>query len=147
MPSHRLNEPGAVVPDAVDPAADYPRCKDRLGEGRQVLGPPVSGLHPVWTALSCVEGSTCPQWAQPVGNLNGRPRSGHQGFTRHTPVRTDHPRIPGQATLRAVKLVATICPTETRTIEAEAEDYDSAKALIQAQVPEGWQILQILTQR
>ena len=25
-----------------------------------------NGLYPMGTALSCAEGSTCPQWAQPV---------------------------------------------------------------------------------
>jgi hypothetical protein len=46
-----------------------------------------------------------------------------------------------------MKLVATIRPTETRTIEAEAEDYDTAKALLLEQIPEGWQLLQILNTR
>ena len=47
---------------------------------------------------------------------------------------------PGQT----LKLTATIRPTETRTITVEAEDYATAKAQIEAQVPEGWLILQIL---
>lgn len=45
---------------------------------------------------------------------------------------------------QTLKLTATIRPTETRTIAVEAEDYASAKAHIEAQVPEGWIILQIL---
>lgn len=44
-----------------------------------------------------------------------------------------------------MKLTATIRPTETRTLQAEAGDYETAKAQIEAQVPEGWQILQVLT--
>lgn len=43
-----------------------------------------------------------------------------------------------------MKLIATIRPTETRTIEAEAADYYTAKALLLEQVPEGWELLQIL---
>lgn len=43
-----------------------------------------------------------------------------------------------------MKLTATIRPTETRIITAEAGDYAAAKAQIEAQVPEGWLILQIL---
>jgi hypothetical protein len=44
-----------------------------------------------------------------------------------------------------MKLTATIRPTETRTLQAEASDYETANAQIEARVPEGWQILQILT--
>lgn len=45
---------------------------------------------------------------------------------------------------QTLKLTATIRPTETRTITVEADDYPTAKAQIEAQVPEGWIILQIL---
>jgi hypothetical protein len=34
-----------------------------------------------------------------------------------------------------MKLTATIRPTETRTLQAEAGDYETAKAQIEAQVP------------
>jgi hypothetical protein len=44
-----------------------------------------------------------------------------------------------------MKITATIRPTETRTITVEAEDYETGKTELEAQVPEGWQILQILT--
>jgi hypothetical protein len=44
-----------------------------------------------------------------------------------------------------MKLTASIRPTETRTLQAEAGDYETAKAQIEVQVPEGWRILQILT--
>jgi hypothetical protein len=44
-----------------------------------------------------------------------------------------------------MKLTATIRPTKTRTLQTEAGDYETARAQIEAQVPEGWQILQILT--
>jgi hypothetical protein len=43
-----------------------------------------------------------------------------------------------------MKITATIRPTETRTITVEAEDYETGKTELEAQVPEGWQILQIL---
>lgn len=44
-----------------------------------------------------------------------------------------------------MNLTAIIRPPETRTIRAEAGDYETARAQIEAQVPEGWQILRILT--
>jgi hypothetical protein len=43
-----------------------------------------------------------------------------------------------------LKLTATIRPTETKTITVEADDYETAKAQLEAQIPEGWQTLQIL---
>lgn len=43
-----------------------------------------------------------------------------------------------------MKLTVTIRPTETRTLQADAADYETAKAQIEAKVPDGWQILQIL---
>jgi len=43
-----------------------------------------------------------------------------------------------------MKITATIRPTETRSITVEADDYETGKAQLEAQVPEGWQILQIL---
>jgi hypothetical protein len=42
-----------------------------------------------------------------------------------------------------MKLTAILRPTEPR--QTEAGDYETAKSQIEAQVPEGWQILQILT--
>lgn len=47
----------------------------------------------------------------------------------------------------SLKLIATIRPKETRTIEAEAEDYETAKTLLLEKVPEGWEVLQILNIR
>jgi hypothetical protein len=44
-----------------------------------------------------------------------------------------------------MNLTAIIRRTETRTLQAEGGDYETAKAQIEAQVPEGWQILQVLT--
>lgn len=40
-----------------------------------------------------------------------------------------------------MKLIASIGPTEVRELEAEGDDYDSARAAVEAQVPEGWRIL------
>jgi hypothetical protein len=40
-----------------------------------------------------------------------------------------------------LKLTAIIRRTETRTIIVEADDYATAKAQTEAQIPEGWQIL------
>jgi hypothetical protein len=55
-------------------------------------------------------------------------------------------RVTGQQekTEAAMKLTATIRPKETKTIEAEGEDYETVKAQLLAQVPEGWEVLQIL---
>ncbi|WP_171041301.1 hypothetical protein [Sinomonas susongensis] len=42
-----------------------------------------------------------------------------------------------------MKVGGTIRPTETREIEVEAGAYQEAFELIQARVPEGWQLLQV----
>lgn len=42
-----------------------------------------------------------------------------------------------------MKVVGTIRPTETREIEVDAPSYQEAFELIKAQVPEGWQLLQV----
>ncbi|WIB72620.1 hypothetical protein [Curtobacterium sp. MCBD17_026] len=40
----------------------------------------------------------------------------------------------------AVKVKATIRSTETRELEAEGESYEAARAALDAQVPDGWQL-------
>ena len=40
-----------------------------------------------------------------------------------------------------MKLLGLIRSTETREIEVEATSYAEARAAIEAQVPEGWQVL------
>lgn len=42
-----------------------------------------------------------------------------------------------------MKVIGTIRPNETRTIEVEADSYQEGFELIQQQVPEGWQLLQV----
>jgi hypothetical protein len=42
-----------------------------------------------------------------------------------------------------VKVVGTIRPTQIREIEVDATSYQEAFELIKAQVPEGWQLLQV----
>lgn len=46
-----------------------------------------------------------------------------------------------------MKIVGRIRPTETREIRAEAETYEEALEALKAQVPEGWTLLQVLTER
>jgi hypothetical protein len=45
-----------------------------------------------------------------------------------------------------VKVVGIIQPVETRELSAEGESYVDAKAAIEAQVPEGWRLLQVTVQ-
>lgn len=54
---------------------------------------------------------------------------------------------PGVESKTVVKLSGTIRPTQTEKISAEGESYEEAKAALEAQVPEGWQLLQVLTER
>lgn len=44
-----------------------------------------------------------------------------------------------------VKIIGTIRPVEQRTIEAEAESYEKAREDLFAQVPEGWELIKVLT--
>ncbi|MFT4471262.1 hypothetical protein ACMX2H_15270 [Arthrobacter sulfonylureivorans] len=44
-----------------------------------------------------------------------------------------------------VKVVGIIQPVETKELSAEGESYADARAALEAQVPEGWRLLQILT--
>jgi len=44
-----------------------------------------------------------------------------------------------------VKVKGTIRPMEIREIQAEGEDYAAAREALQAQVPEGWQLLSVMT--
>lgn len=46
-----------------------------------------------------------------------------------------------------VKVVGVISPTEKREIRAEGEDYEAARDALQAQVPEGWRLQSIMTER
>lgn len=46
-----------------------------------------------------------------------------------------------------IKVVGVISPTEKREIRAEGESYEDARDALKAQVPEGWQLLSIMTER
>lgn len=46
-----------------------------------------------------------------------------------------------------IKVVGTIRPVEKQQIRAEADSYEEAKAALDAQVPEGWELLSIITER
>lgn len=46
-----------------------------------------------------------------------------------------------------VKLRGTIRTVETKQLSAEADSYDEARAALDAQVPEGWELLQVLVER
>lgn len=46
-----------------------------------------------------------------------------------------------------VKLVGVIQPFETQEIRAEGAEYEDAKAALEAQVPDGWRLLSIMTER
>lgn len=46
-----------------------------------------------------------------------------------------------------VKVVGKISPTEVREIRAEGEDYEAARDALHAQVPEGWRLTSIMTER
>jgi hypothetical protein len=45
-----------------------------------------------------------------------------------------------------VKVVGIIQPVETKELSAEGESYADARAAIEAQVPEGWRLLQVTVQ-
>jgi hypothetical protein len=45
-----------------------------------------------------------------------------------------------------VKVVGIIQPVETKELSAEGESYADARAAIEAQVPEGWRLLQVIVQ-
>ena len=42
-----------------------------------------------------------------------------------------------------MKVIGIIRPIETQEIEVEADSYQEAFELVQAQVPEGWHLLQV----
>lgn len=46
-----------------------------------------------------------------------------------------------------MKLVAMIGPTEVKEIDAEGDDYQSARDAIDENVPEGWRVLSYRTVR
>lgn len=46
-----------------------------------------------------------------------------------------------------VKVKGVIRPIETRELEAEGEDYVAARQALEAQVPEGWLLLSVMTDR
>jgi hypothetical protein len=50
----------------------------------------------------------------------------------------------GSASTYPVKVQGIVRPTETREITVEAENYEAARAELEAQVPEGWQLLSLL---
>lgn len=49
--------------------------------------------------------------------------------------------------VRMIKLAGTIQPMEKRQIKAEGVDYEEARAALDAAVPEGWQLISIITDR
>lgn len=46
-----------------------------------------------------------------------------------------------------VKLVGKIQPFEVQEIRAEGAEYEDAKEALEAQVPEGWRLISIMTER
>lgn len=42
-----------------------------------------------------------------------------------------------------MKIYAVIRPTETKTLRGEGESYEAAKADVAAQVPEGWELIDV----
>lgn len=46
-----------------------------------------------------------------------------------------------------IKLAGTIQPIEKRQVKAEGADYEEARAALDAAVPEGWQLISIITDR
>jgi hypothetical protein len=44
-----------------------------------------------------------------------------------------------------VQITGVIRPSETREITVEAEDYQDGRVKLEAQVPDGWQLIQIKT--
>lgn len=46
-----------------------------------------------------------------------------------------------------VKVVGKIQPFEVQEIRAEAAEYEDAKVALEAQVPEGWRLISIMTER
>lgn len=52
----------------------------------------------------------------------------------------------GPHTIRVMtKLVGIIRSAERRTLEAEAAEYEDVRAELEAQVPEGWEVIQFQT--
>ena len=69
-------------------------------------------------------------------------------MTSHTAARRTRTKPkPGVESRTVVKLSGTMRPIQTETINAEGDSYESARAALEAQVPEGWQLLQVLTER
>jgi hypothetical protein len=44
-----------------------------------------------------------------------------------------------------VQITGIIRPSETREITVEAEDYQDGRPKLEAQIPDGWQLIQIKT--
>jgi hypothetical protein len=44
-----------------------------------------------------------------------------------------------------VQITGIIRPSETRELTVEAEDYQDGRTRLEAQIPEGWQLIQIKT--
>ena len=47
----------------------------------------------------------------------------------------------------AVKVIGTLRSTETKTIEIEAASYEEGRAQLDAQIPEGWQLQNVRTEK
>ncbi len=45
------------------------------------------------------------------------------------------------------KLIGIIQPVETKEVRVEGDDYETAKDALVAQVPEGWRLISIRTDR
>lgn len=52
-----------------------------------------------------------------------------------------------RATLTAMKVTAVIRTTATQEVTGEGADYDAARAAVDAQVPEGFQVLSYSVER
>lgn len=46
-----------------------------------------------------------------------------------------------------MKVVGKIQPYEVQEIRAEGDDYEAAKEALEAQVPEGWRLISVMTER
>lgn len=46
-----------------------------------------------------------------------------------------------------VKVVGVIRPVETKEIRVEGDSYMEAKATLEGQVPDGWELLSVLVER
>ena len=49
--------------------------------------------------------------------------------------------------MEAVKIIGVVRSTETKTIEIEASSYEEGRAQLTEQIPEGWQLQNIRTEK